>query len=950
MKTLKCNIFDLVCLLNPGFQFAIFGWLFIANCLLFTANSFSQGTWTQKTSLPFAPALPCPGRLSAVAFTIGAKGYLGTGYALGPNFSCTNSPNLVTDNFWEYDPVTDSWTQKANFGGGPRWYAVGFSIGTKGYVGTGIDEAGGGTLPSDFYNDLWEYNPITNTWTALANCPGVARATACAFSVGGFGYIGTGVDGNYSYLQDMWKYDPATNAWSPVTAFPGGFRSDIDRAPFVIGNKAYLGTGYDGNVEYNDFWEYDYITNAWMQKANFPGIARIGATGFSICNKGFLGLGGYSPPPSTTFNDMWMYDPVTNSWIPVTAFPGGTRVDAPSFVINDKAYIGTGYSLISIISKYWDDLWEFSMTGAGITAASNTTICAGNSATLIASGGNSYLWSNGQTTSSIVVTPTATTTYTVSGTGSCGTGTDSVTVTVGSNVTAAAGPNSTICAGQNVTLTASGGTPYSWNTGAATSGIVISPTATSNYSVIVGSGGCADTASASVTVNPSPSVSVSGNTMLCAGDIATLTASGGTGYLWSNGSSAATINVSPSATTAYTVTTSNGFCSGMASVTVVVSPPPVVSVSGATICSGQTETLTASGGGSYSWSNGQTINPISVSPTSTSTYSVIVSIGSCSDTASATVTVNPSPSVSVSGNTTLCTGDIATLTASGSNNYSWSNGSSATTITISPIATTTYTVTTSNGSCASAASITVVVSPPPVASANGTTICAGQTAILTASGGGTYSWSNGATTSSITVTPTAAATYSVIVSIGSCADTTSVIVTVNPSPVATAWSNVTVQHGQSTTLAASGGGTYQWSNGSTDNPITVSPPVTTIYCVTITQNNCSDTACITVSVEPIDCSFSDDQLFVPDAFSPNNDTKNDVLGVYYPNPSCIREFVLIIYDRWGEKVFEADQITALWDGTYKGKLMNAAVFVYYMKVTFITGNETVRKGNISLIR
>ena len=60
--------------------------------------------------------------------------------------------------------------------------------------------------------------------------------------------------------------------------------------------------------------------------------------------------------------------------------------------------------------------------------------------------------------------------------------------------------------------------------------------------------------------------------------------------------------------------------------------------------------------------------------------------------------------------------------------------------------------------------------------------------------------------------------------------------------------------------------------------------------------------------------------------------------------------MLIIYDRWGEKVFEADNISVLWDGTYNGNLMNTAVFVYYMKVTFVTGNNTVRKGNVSLIR
>jgi gliding motility-associated-like protein len=130
----------------------------------------------------------------------------------------------------------------------------------------------------------------------------------------------------------------------------------------------------------------------------------------------------------------------------------------------------------------------------------------------------------------------------------------------------------------------------------------------------------------------------------------------------------------------------------------------------------------------------------------------------------------------------------------------------------------------------------------------------------------------------------------------------------------------------------------------------VAPLVTTLYCVTVSNGSCTDTACVFVYVEPIDCSFNDDQLFVPDAFSPNGDTKNDELGIYFPNLSCIKEFKLIVYDRWGEKVYESTNVTATWDGTYKGKTMNSAVFVYYMKVSFITGNEVIRKGNVSLIR
>ncbi|GAB1856886.1 hypothetical protein MHTCC0001_17220 [Flavobacteriaceae bacterium MHTCC 0001] len=137
------------------------------------------------------------------------------------------------------------------------------------------------------------------------------------------------------------------------------------------------------------------------------------------------------------------------------------------------------------------------------------------------------------------------------------------------------------------------------------------------------------------------------------------------------------------------------------------------------------------------------------------------------------------------------------------------------------------------------------------------TICEGDSTTLTASGGTTYLWNTGATTASITVSPTTTTTYSVTVSDGTTSDNDDVVVTVNALPVADAGADVTIDSGNSTTLTASGGGTYLWSTGETTASIVVSPTSTTTYTVTVTTNGCSDTDDVIVTVNTTGgCTYS----------------------------------------------------------------------------------------------
>ncbi len=301
------------------------------------------------------------------------------------------------------------------------------------------------------------------------------------------------------------------------------------------------------------------------------------------------------------------------------------------------------------------------------------------------------------------------------------------------------------------------------------------------------------------------------------------------------------------------------------------------------------------------------------------------------------------PNANASPDTSICNGSSITLTATGGGSYLWNTGDTSNAIIVNPTTDTTYYVTVTDICGIATDSVIVSVNPVPSANAGSdTAMCTGTSITLTASGGGNYSWSTGETTAVVAVA--AAGTYSVIVSIGSCSDTASVTLTVNPNPTAGAASDTTITQGQSAILTASGGGNYSWTTGATTATINISPSSTTAYCVTVTDtNSCTNTACVTVTVDLLDCG----EIFVPTAFSPNSDGKNElecVLG------DCIETFSFAIYDRWGEKVFITDNPKICWDGNYKGKPMNTATFVYYLEATLTNGIQKNQKGNISLIR
>jgi len=172
-------------------------------------------------------------------------------------------------------------------------------------------------------------------WVESSSFDGDARGNAVSFVIGDKGYVVSGYDGD-DYLSDLWEYNKAGDYWVRKADFPGVARSGA--VGFSIDGKGYFGTGYDGDNKLKDFWSYDPETDSWTQKADFGGSERYAAVGFAVSGKGYIGTG-YD---GSELKDFWQYNPDTDEWNQAVGFGGDKRKNALSFTINDKVYMGTG--------------------------------------------------------------------------------------------------------------------------------------------------------------------------------------------------------------------------------------------------------------------------------------------------------------------------------------------------------------------------------------------------------------------------------------------------------------------------------------------------------------------------------------------------------------------------------------------------------------------------------
>jgi hypothetical protein len=507
-----------------------------------------------------------------------------------------------------------------------------------------------------------------------------------------------------------------------------------------------------------------------------------------------------------------------------------------------------------------------------ITAnADESIVCPGAPVVLTAGGGVSYEWNTTQTGSIITVNPTTATTYTVTGTDANGcenTASISISVNPLPTIQIIADDNS-ICDGASTTLTATGGVSYVWSTTQTGSIITVNPTTATTYTVTgTDANGCENTATVAIsvypkyefidndticqgdvyswhgntysvagtyydslqtingcdsvyvlhlTVNPLPNITASANpSIVCSGSPATLTAGGGVSYEWSTTQTGGIITVNPTSTTTYTVTgTDANGCENTASVSISVNPLPTVSASAtpSDLCIGASTTISASGAITYEWDNGETTESFTVAPDETTTYIVTgTDANGCENTAEITVIVNPLPQIMITAdNTTLCSGQSVTLTASSDvtgTTYLWNNGLTDAIITQYPTDNTTYTVTaTTPAGCESTADIDITVNPSPTVDLGEDIVQCGGTVTLDAGAGfSSYQWNPPLSNNQTMIVSMSGTYYVTVTNEFDCSATDDIVVTI---------SNVTVslaetENGLEATIDPIVSGSYTW--------------------------------------------------------------------------------------------------------------------------------------------
>jgi gliding motility-associated-like protein len=775
----------------------------------------------------------------------------------------------------------------------------------------------------------------------------------------------------------------ATYIWNPVTGLTPSTGSVVKANPTYTQNYTVTGTDANGCV------------NTRTTSITVNPLPIIAVSSASIC------AGQKTATLTANGANNYTWTPVTN----LTTATGSVVTATPPSTQN---YTVTGTDTNGCVNTGTTSVTVYTLPKVTVTS---TSICLGFPGTITASGANTYIWNTSATGSTFTDTPNATSNYTVSGTdiNSC-TNTAVGTITVSPTLTITVN-NGSICIGQQTaTLTAGGAVNYTWNpatglTPATGSVLVANPTTTTIYTITGSVGSCSATAISTVTVNPLPVPTATANTPCLSQQTLNIGAmpNGMQSYSWTGPNSFAASGqiqsigaanvVSADAGTYTLLVTDKNKCTNTTTVQVTINPKPMISATGATVCVGQTIKLSSNGAGAgtYNWSgpspastytlvsNSQDTSITNATTVMEGIYNVIgTDAHGCQNAAFAQVIVNNPPTINASSST-ICEGqEVATLTASGAGtggSYSWkplaglSLNTNGSIVTGMPSSTQIYTVTgTDVSGCVNATMATITVDSLPRIIVNSDSICSGQqTATLTASGANTYAWSppiglSASTGNIVTASPQATQNYTVTgTSVNGCINKAFTVVVVYPIPIPDfdyTHQPVSILDPRVYFVNQSNGSiaSYNWSFGdiynnkdtssSVKNPLYAYSDIGT-YDVTlsiVSTSGCSASVVKPVIINP------DYTLYVPNAFTPNGDGRDEI---FKAEGEGITDFKMYVFDRWGLLLFYTNDINAGWDGHYQGKgpnILQQDVYVWKIEASDFNNIPKNLHGTVTLLR
>lgn len=835
--------------------------------------------------------------------------------------------------------------------------------------------------PTTYLNDPLLANPTTSTPVPITYYLTAEVAGTNVITNGNFSAGNTGFTSDYAFVannttEGEYFVGTSPQAWNAALSNCTDHTTGNGNMLLVNGSPAPNVKVWTQTVAVTP--NTNYAFSSWIQALHPPNPAKLS---FSI-NGLDIGTSITASLPTCTWSQFYTtWNSGSNTSALISIVNKNTIVQGNDFALDD-------ISFAPVLIKR--DSVRITIDTPLVRTIADTAACLNSGTTLTTTGAVAYSWTpaTGLSANNIanpIATPASTTEYIVSGTNTFGCiAKDTVTVTVKPAPVIVKSANDTICNLQSAQLNVSGGVSYSWLPGGTLNNTsipnpVATPTGTTTYTVTVtGANACTSTDSIKISID-TVVVNTIADASACLNTGTMLSTTGAAQYSWfpATGLSAANIAnpiATPANNTQYVVTgTSAAGCTDTDTVNIIVKPLPVVTTSlSDAVCLNKSIQLNASGGVSYSWfpaqtlSNASVANPIATPLSNTMYYVTVTGANNCTNIDSVVISVKPLPFISKSADATICNTQSAQLTSAGGVSYSWTPSATLNNANIanpiaSPTANTTYTVlVTGNNGCSAKDSLSITVNSFPVFSVSpGYSTCVNGTAPLSASGGTSYLWSPAQYLSNATIenpiaTVASNTIFTVLINDSICKVSASLSTTVTTNvlpPVITATKSSDIDCVFSTVqLKATGADVFSWSpatnlsNSGIANPI-AKPAATQQYTVVgkNSANGCQSKDTITVFVK----APADPKAYIPNTFTPNGDGTNDCFRVR--DFGTIKILDVMVFNRFGNLVFQTKDINHCWDGRYKGQPAEVGNYVYYIKVLNNCGEE-INKGNLLLIR